>query len=167
MTESSIHTSNFITIKKFISLIVLIFVCASCSTPYQQQNWYSHRGGYSETKLTDNSFRITFNGNKMTDGSKATDYALLRSAEITKLNGFKYFVIATTNTQTMYQETYGGIKEVLGRPSVINIIYCYNNKPLEMDGKIHEASSVIRKIRSKYKIYPKWYQKFASVTDET
>lgn len=144
---------------KLFVMIIFIFFCTSCATPYQKQNWYSHRGGYSEIRLTDNSFRIIFNGNKMTDGDVATDFALLRSAEVTKLNGFNYFVIAINNDSTMYQETYNGIKDILGRPSVINVIYCYKDMPSNHDKKIYEASDIIGKLRDKYKIDKPWYRK--------
>jgi hypothetical protein len=152
MTVNFIYKPNFITIKKLFLVIMFFIISSSCSTPYQKQSWYSHRGGYSATKLTDNSFRVTFNGNAITDGSTAIDFALLRSAELAKLNDFKYFVIAITNKSSMYHETHNGIRELFGRPSVINLIYCYKNKPLDFNNKIYEVSEVIHEIRSKYNI---------------
>jgi hypothetical protein len=52
----------------------------------------------------------------------------------------------------MYHETHNGIRELFGRPSVINLIYCYKNKPLDFNNKIYEVSEVIHEIRSKYNI---------------
>jgi hypothetical protein len=152
MTKNFIYKLNFIMTKKIFLLMLFLIISSSCSTPYQKQSWYSHRGGYSAIKLTDNSFRVTFNGNAITDGNTAIDFALLRSAELAKLNDFKYFVIAINNKSTMYHETHNGIRELFGRPSVINLIYCYKNKPLDFNNKIYEVSEVINEIKSKYNI---------------
>lgn len=84
------------------------------------------------------------------DSGTAIDFALLRSAEVALSNGFEYFVIAINNAATMRQETYNGIKEILGRPSVINIIYCYNDKPLDVASKVYVASHVVRELRKRY-----------------
>lgn len=152
MTKNFIYKLNFIMTKKIFLVMLFLIISSSCSTPYQKQSWYSHRGGYSESKLTDNGFRVTFNGNAITDGNTAIDFALLRSAELAKLNDFKYFIIAVTNTSTMHHETYNGIRELIGRPSVINLIYCYKNKPLDFNNKIYEVNETINEIRSKYNI---------------
>ena len=44
-------------------------------------------GGFSETQLDTNVYTVRFSGNGYTSPSKAADFALLRSAEITLMRG--------------------------------------------------------------------------------
>ncbi len=75
--------------KKYLFIVLLVGVW-SCGTPYQP---YSIAGGFSETQLDENIFRVRFNGNGYTSGARSSDFCLMRSAELCKNNGFKYFVI--------------------------------------------------------------------------
>ena len=74
------------------ALVVLIFAAilvAGC-TAYQKQGL---TGGFSETQLGENVFQVTFKGNAYTSRERVSDFNLLRSAEITLENGYRYFVI--------------------------------------------------------------------------
>ena len=46
-----------------------------------------HERGFSETQLDTNVYTVRFSGNGYTSPSKAADFALLRSAEITLMRG--------------------------------------------------------------------------------
>lgn len=72
------------------TLLVLISTVASCATPYQAK---SLTGGYSDTQLAPDVFRIYFRGNVPTSKERAEDFALLRAAELSLQRGFKYFAI--------------------------------------------------------------------------
>ncbi len=72
------------------TLFVLISSVASCATPYQAR---SLRGGYSDTQLAPDVFRIYFSGNVPTSKERAEDFALLRAAELSLQRGFKHFAI--------------------------------------------------------------------------
>ena len=63
---------------------------AGCATQYQKQGF---AGGFEETQLQPNVYRITFKGNGYTSAERAADFALLRSAELTLQNGYSYFAI--------------------------------------------------------------------------
>jgi hypothetical protein len=57
---------------------------------------YGSRGvmfGYSDTQVGENTFRVSFEGNGLTPLAKVSDFALLRSAEVTLDHGYPYFVI--------------------------------------------------------------------------
>ena len=75
----------------FIISIINGFLFISCATMYQPQ---SVTGGYSETQLDKNMFRVRFNGNGYTSSARSSDFCLLRSAELCKENGYKYFIIS-------------------------------------------------------------------------
>jgi hypothetical protein len=78
------------TIKLTLTIIVLFGLLAGCATPYQRK---AFKGGYSEMRLGENIFQVSFRGNAYTHRDTASDFALLRSAEVALENGFRYFVI--------------------------------------------------------------------------
>lgn len=82
-----------------ITLAALIVVLSSCSnqTVYQPAE---RRGaeGYTETKLTNNRYRVTFTGNSITPSETVKDYALMRAAELTLQEGYDWFYLADRNT---------------------------------------------------------------------
>lgn len=139
--------------------IISFFLIASCTTPYQKQTWYAYRGGYSETKLSDNSFLVVFNGNGWTDSNKVFDFALRRSAEITLENGFNYFIIDKQSNDKLRQQTYsqglaGAVAgQLIPRPSSSHVIICYKERPEDTEDlrKIYDAQVWVKKIKSRYK----------------
>ena len=73
-----------------LSSLFLLIILTGCATGYQSTGL---TGGYSSTQLDENVFRVFFRGNGATDMERATDFTLLRSAELAIENGFKYFII--------------------------------------------------------------------------
>jgi len=74
--------------------------CAS-STPYQPADNYGK--GFREQKLEGNRYRVTFEGNSLTDLETVGNYLLFRAAEVTVQRGFDYFVVAD---RKLDEETY-------------------------------------------------------------
>ncbi len=82
------------------SLMLAAFVLASCagSTPYTQaQNGGGY--GFSEQKIEEGRYRITFRGNSMTPRETVENYLLYRAAELTLAKGYKYFVVVADDTE--------------------------------------------------------------------
>lgn len=79
--------------KKLVLICSLIALCG-CATSYQQQGVM---GGFSETELSPNYFRITFKGNAYTSREKVSDYALLRASELMIQRGCKSFQVIGNN----------------------------------------------------------------------
>jgi hypothetical protein len=50
--------------------------------------------GFSEQRLEDNRFRLTFKGDSSTRRPEVEDYLLYRAAEVTLQGGFDYFVLS-------------------------------------------------------------------------
>lgn len=157
--------------RTIVSLLVPL-VLSACATTYQPQ---SFTGGFTETQLDKNVFRVSFQGNGYTARERAEDFTLLRSAELTLKNGFNYFVIVdgksgtdysafTTPTQsttygsanvygnTAYGRatttTTGGQTVVVQRPSSTNTIVCMNDKPEGVFA--YDAAFVYRSLSGKY-----------------
>ncbi len=70
--------------------MALALVFGGCATGYKKIGF---NGGFSEEKKSENKFQVSFKGNRYTHRIRATDFNLLRSAEVTLENGFRYFVI--------------------------------------------------------------------------
>jgi hypothetical protein len=153
-------------------LPLTLALLVACATPYQRN---SFTGGYTETQLDKNVFRISFRGNGFTNMDKAVDLALLRSAELTLAHGYKYFSIIDGNNyitssqvtspkhsytnfsvtsygNTAYgsatTHTYGGQTFNISKPSSSNTFVCFKNKPT--DGFSYSAEFIYKNLSQKY-----------------
>lgn len=158
-------------LKLLVFLITILLI--NCATPYRQKGLM---GGFSETQVTENSFRVHFRGNGYTDRERAIDYCLLRCAELAIENGYNYFIIVdeyygekkslittpsssqTTATGNIYGKTFSGTANtttksgqttVVVKPKTENQIVCFVEEPA-YDGIIYSAEFVKSSIRGKY-----------------
>ena len=85
--------------KFLIILLASLLLAAGCATqtPYKPA---AERGdeGYTETRLGESRYRITFVGNTQTDSETVKDYALLRAAELTLQKGYTWFQVVERET---------------------------------------------------------------------
>ncbi len=153
---------------KVIALCVVLAL-TGCATGYHRQGF---AGGYSEIQLGDDTFQVSFNGNGYTCPERASDFTLLRGAEVAEQHGFPYFVIVnaenasrsstfTTPTtitgsasvvgNTVYgsASTAGGETYTIEKPGRRATIIGLKTKP---DGVSFETRYVIRSLRDKYDI---------------
>src|SRR5947208_3545822 len=88
--------------------LVLAMGLAACetATPYQPNiRGSATSGGYSETRIEPNRWRVNFAGNSMTSRETVEGYLLYRAAELTLQNGGDWFEIVDRDT-TRNQRTY-------------------------------------------------------------
>lgn len=78
--------------KNGILLIISFVLLVGCSSPTAYQSIDGDED-YNETQLKSNLFRVIFKGNENTSHERVADFALLRSAELSLLQNFEYFVI--------------------------------------------------------------------------
>jgi hypothetical protein len=161
------------------SLLVLFLIAAAsgfpgCATPYQP---IGATGGFEETQLAPDVFRISFRGNGFTSSDRTQDFVLLRAADLTLVHGFHYFAIVneanggsmssitlpgssyTTGTATRYGNTaYGSAITTYVPPTDIPIfkphsgllIRCFPGQPKGVYG--FDASFLANTIRQKYQL---------------
>lgn len=79
---------------RVFSILALPMLCAACVTGYHQSSLV---GGYSDLQIARNVYQVTARGNGYTSASRVQDMALLRSAELTLENGYRYFGLADAN----------------------------------------------------------------------
>lgn len=77
-----------------IALAAGLAACAT-ATPYQPAvRGSAVSGGFSDVRVADNRFRVTFSGNTVTPRETVERYLLFRAAELTTQAGFNWFEIA-------------------------------------------------------------------------
>jgi hypothetical protein len=87
-----------------LALAAAMAVLASCATGSPYRPAASGGGyGYSDQRLEENRFRLTFNGSGNTDRADVEDYLLYRAAELTLANGFDYFIVDNRSTDARRQ----------------------------------------------------------------
>ena len=157
-----------------IVVFLMVVLVLGCATPYKSSGF---RGGYSETQLDENVFKVSFRGNGYTGRERASDFALLRCSELALQHGYKYFVVVdastyssnstfttpTTSRTTANAYVYGnqahgnattittgGQTYTISKPSASNTIVCFVEKPDE--GFSYNAEFIFRSISEKYGI---------------
>lgn len=79
---------------RFLALGLALAALAACNTPSRYEPMTKKSGsGYSETRIEDNRFRITFRGGKGESGGRVKDLALLRAADLALANGYDWFEV--------------------------------------------------------------------------
>ncbi len=153
--------------KNLIIISIVALFIQGCATAYQCSGF---SGGYSETQLDENVFKVSFRGNGYTGRERVSDFTLLRSAELALDNGYKYFVIIdadsyTSNVTYTAPTTYntystgygsattyatGGQSYNISKPSSSNTIVCVKEKP--STGFSYNAEFIYKSITQKYGI---------------
>ena len=77
---------------------LLLAGCAS-PTPYQPATGHGfNRNGYSEQRIENNRWMVSFSGNTLTSRETVERYLLFRAAELTVQQGFDHFILVDRNT---------------------------------------------------------------------
>lgn len=71
--------------------------CESGPTPYQPGG--NGDRGFSETRIENDRWRISFKGNSLTGRETVETYMLYRAAELTLQNGYDHFTIVNRDTE--------------------------------------------------------------------
>jgi hypothetical protein len=75
------------------------FAIASCATGYGPAGFGSG-GGYSEHRLDERTFLVTFEGNRRTLAAQVAAMLHRRCAEVTVASGFDFFAVVERATET-------------------------------------------------------------------
>lgn len=71
-------------------ILSIFLIVLNCSTPYQPKGLL---GGYSDTHLNGNLYKVAFWGNQHTNPEDIDKYLLYRCAELSQEKGYDYFAI--------------------------------------------------------------------------
>lgn len=84
---------------------LMLSACVT-ATPYQPASKHTDAEGYSEQRIENDRWRVTFSGNEVTSKQTVESYMLMRAAELTLASGFDWF--ETVDRSTEAQVTYWG-----------------------------------------------------------
>ena len=73
-----------------------VAACQSGPTPYQPS--VGRDLGYTESRIENDRYRISFKGNSLTDRETVENYLLYRAAELTLQNGYDVFTVVNRDT---------------------------------------------------------------------
>ncbi|MEQ8935077.1 MAG: hypothetical protein RIE56_04720 [Amphiplicatus sp.] len=88
--------------------VCALLVLAACATATPYQPAATGKGyGFSEQKIEENRYRITFRGNSSTTREMVENSLLYRAAELSILNGYDHFIMVENDTEakTTYSTT--------------------------------------------------------------
>ncbi len=158
-----------------VSLLPLTALLLGCATAYQPAGM---AGGFTETQLDSNVWRVAFRGNGYTRGEKAEDFALLRSAELALANVFTHFAFSSSRTGTEVRlfttpitATTSGSANVSGNsvfgssttrfsggdtiyisaPTTNNVVVMFKGKP-ELNATVFDAGFICNSLGKKYEV---------------
>lgn len=162
--------------KKALITAVSAITLTACMTPYTSDGLL---GGYSETQVAENVWKVSFQGNGYTSRERAENMALLRSAELTLQEGYSYFAFAdsrsqvdttagmvtpvtTTATGSGYRSgnmvsgsatsvSSGGQMIFISSPSTNNTVVMFKAKP-DNAGVVYDAKFICNSLGKKYEI---------------
>lgn len=161
---------------RFLAILSAVILIAGCATGYKSVGF---TGGYSDTKLQDDVYEVSFKGNGYTNKDRAKDFALLRASEVALNNGYKYFVVLegenstktqmyttpaqanTYGTVNMYGNTgsysgttyySGGQTFIAHKPQTSLTIRCLKEKPTTNETFVYDATQIKENLSSKYGI---------------
>ena len=158
--------------------LALVVLLSGCATQYQRQ---SFTGGFTETQLDHNVYRVTFKGNGYTSAERAADLSLLRCAELTIEKGYAYFAVVDSRENTSHSTfttptqsyttgsayasgrsvygsatttTYGGHTYLIAKPSSSNTIVLIKNRD-EFQGYSYDAKFLFGSLSAQYGVEKK------------
>jgi hypothetical protein len=99
----------------FSGAIALVFAAAlaGCTSPYGPAG---PTGGFTEQRLTANTYRIAYDGNGNTPEEQVVNYWLYRAAELTVQNGYAYFNLVPEGTPQSLRQDNGVKRAAVLRP---------------------------------------------------
>ena len=113
--------------KTKIMLVLAVVVMAGCASQPDYRQAQKGGFGYTESKLSDTQFRVHFKA-KGSDKSKAMDYAMLRAAELTLLEGYDWFVVTDRETlvdkETVQTTPTAGFSQRYARVTECGVLTC-------------------------------------------
>ncbi|WP_445145035.1 CC0125/CC1285 family lipoprotein [Dyella sp. Tek66A03] len=145
-------------IERTCVLIVAAAGVTGCATAYQSK---SFTGGFSETALSPDTFKISFAGNGFTSAERASDFAILRAADKSLELGCNYFGVMndaegasvgsmTVGTAGWSEHSAWGFSNSVPvvKPNSTLLVKCFRDQP--PGASLFDAHFIAQSIRAKY-----------------
>ena len=113
--------------KTKIMLVLAVLIMAGCASQPDYRQAKKGGVGYTESKLSDTQYRVHVKA-KGSDKGKAMDYAMLRAAELTLLEGYDWFVVTDRETlvdkETVQTTPTAGFSQRYARVTECGVLTC-------------------------------------------
>lgn len=87
-----------------VGFAILVAGLSGCATGYHASGV---KGGFSETKVSEDTYQVQVTGNGYTTSERASQFLLRRCAELTLENGRRYFAMLDSETDSRTEGTPG------------------------------------------------------------
>lgn len=100
-------------------VVLSLLFLASCATTYGPKGT---RGGYSETRIDEVTYQVTFEGNQNSSREQVRTNLMYRCCELTRQNGYQYFIILSDDSKLHTDDRMGKADVTLskGMGSMVN-----------------------------------------------
>jgi hypothetical protein len=94
--------------RRFSAVFVICILAAGCATQYRPSD-ESITGGFSETQLAPDTWRVLVEGNSFTSRRHAEQFLMRRCAELALEQGKRYFVLGDHDAWMNVRRTKSGV----------------------------------------------------------
>lgn len=131
-------------------LFILIFLTAISSYGQKYHKANFKRMGYNETQISSDKYNVTYRwtGYWTNKTEIIVDFCLLRCAELTLMNGYKYFKVLESNEGDDHHDGKTDLNVVVNITKTIKML----NDESANDDNVYEAKFLENSIKTKYKI---------------
>jgi len=149
MTHSPFSNNSF---SMAATLLLFLTACSASPTPYQVADG---GGGYTNRKLEDGGYQVTFTGNGATPKESIQEASLFRAAQVTLQGNNSYFKVLSNTVEPVSEPIddsgfdlssfFGGNAEG-GFVSTLNFVLI-EGKPTNKDPNVYNASELIGELK--------------------
>ncbi len=156
--------------KGVLGFFLILAVVSGCASRLGYYPAHNTGEGYTDKKIQDDIFSVQYRGRSDSDIMAVSDFALLRSSEITLANGFNYFSVMTGTPDNKNFPVPAGSDvpiECIGRhcfhssfpfwesytqtiPGIYFMIQCYKEKPANPKTAVFDARQVKKNLEEQY-----------------
>jgi hypothetical protein len=131
-----------------VGFAIVVAGLSGCATGYQASGF---KGGFSQTKVSEDTYRVLVTGNGYTTSERASQFLLRRCAELTLESGRRYFAMLDSDSDSRTEGTPGFT--VISKPTTTALIKLLPSKdaaPTPFDAVliIRETDAVAKGILS-------------------
>jgi hypothetical protein len=128
---------------KRFTLVVVAALISGCATGYNAKGL---TGGYSDVQIDENTYRVSYSGNKFTDPSKLESLLIYRAADLTVQKGFDWFTLRDKSSEGKWSGQYGKTGTI-----VSGEVKMYKGKKDDNAYNAYDARSVMQHMASQVK----------------
>jgi hypothetical protein len=142
-------------------LLPLVCLCfASCVGTYYHAREGVWGLGYSDTRISPDSWRVMYRGYSIPE-AQAADFSLLRAADLMKAAGYPYFVVMNEKSSVASQGAgFGYLQAGTGSMASATVSYPESNilvkglmsKPKDSTQMVYDTDFISSEIRRKYHV---------------